>query len=500
VRLERRDTRFLISLYNLANVAPRQTTNLNLAAEDVEAAYRTILDQVKGAGGRVVTSQLNRPRPDQTTGTITFEAPADAADVLLGAVRAAGEVMRLDVSQNPDAQNVTEAKRGFAVQVFSIASVAPRETTTLRLAARGVPDAFNKLREAVRSAQGARILSSQLAEQDPAAVTGSLDFEVRRADWASVETALREAGQVVSRNVARSADTENTVDTKIRLQVVLVDEAALQPRESVAVQLAVADVPARYAKLLEVIGAAQARLLQSQHSEEQAQNKLLGTLDFDVRRENRPPVETALGEAGDVVSRSVTRSTDTQNTLDDKVRLSLTLTDAGKLPPRETTTLGMETADVEKAKEQVESAALGMGGRVVDSTLSREQDGRVIAKVVADVPLTKSLEMVRRTRDQGRVLYRRDAREESVPQGQLARARVDVTIANEDLIVQNDRGIGSAVRDALRTSVTGLLWSLQLILVGLLLVAPWALLAYGAWRLIRRGRARRQQPPATAAA
>jgi glycine cleavage system regulatory protein len=499
VRLERRDTRFLISLYNLANVAPRQTTNLNLAAEDVEAAYRTILDQVKGAGGRVVTSQLNRPRPDQTTGTITFEAPAEAADVLLGAVRATGEVTRLDVTQNPDAQNVTEAKRGFAVQVFSIASVAPRETTTLRLAARGVADAFNKLREAVRSAQGARILSSQLAEQDPANVTGTLDFEVRRADWAAVEAALREAGQVVSRNVTRSADTENTVDTKIRLQVVLADEAALQPRETVAVQLAVSDVPARYAKLLEAAGAAQARVLQSQLSEDQAQKNVTGTVAFDVRRENRPAMEAALNEAGDVVSRTVVRSTDTQNTLDDKVRLSLTLTDAAKLPPRETTTLGMESPDVEKAKEQVESLALGMGGRVVDSTLSREQDGRVIAKVVADVPLAKSLEMVRKTRDQGRVQFRRDAREEGVPQGSLARARVDVTIANEDLIVQNDKGLGSTIREGLRTSVTGLLWSLQLIVVGLLLVAPWALIVYAGWRLFRRARTRRQ-PPAAAPA
>lgn len=488
VKVERRDTRFLISLYNLANVAPRQTTSLNLAAEDVEAAYRTILDQVKSAGGRVVTSQLNRPRPNQTTGTITFESPADGADLLLGAVRAAGEVMRLDVSQNPDAQNVTEAKRGFVVQVFSIASVAPRETTVLRVAARDVAESFNRLRESVRAAQGAQILSSQLKEDDPANVAGSIDFEVRRQDWAAVETALGAAGQVVSRNVTRSADTENTVDTKVRLQVMLVDEAALQPRESVSVQLAVADVPGQHAKLLEALGAAQARILQSQLSEDQAQQNVTGTLVFDVRRENHAAIIQALAEAGDAVSRSVARSTDTQNTMDDKLRLSLTLTDADRLPPRETTTLGMEAADVEKAKEQIEALALGLGGRVVESTLSREPTGEVVAKVVADVPLGRSMEMVRKTRDQGRVRLRRDARDESVPQGSLARARVDVTLANEDLIVESGQGLVARIREGLRTSMTGLLWSVQLIVIGLFLVAPWALIVYFAWRLIRRRR------------
>ena len=491
-RVERKETRFLISLYNLANVAPRQVTNLNLAAEDVEVAYRSILDQVKSAGGRVVTSQLNRPRPDQTTGTITFEAPAEGADVLLGAVRAAGEVMRLEVSQNPDAQNVTEAKRGFSVQVFSMASVAPRETTSLRLAARGVADAFNKLRESVRTTEGARILSSQLAEQDPANVTGTLDFEVRRGDWATVEAALREAGAIVSRNVSRSADAENTVDTKIRLQVVLVDEAALGAQETVTLQLAVADVPAQYAKLLEAAAGGQARVLQSQLAEQQTGNDVTGTLVFDVRRENRSALDRATGEAGDVVSRSVVRSTDTQNTLDDKVRVSLTLTDADRLPPRETTTLGLEVKDVDRAKDQIQSLAISLGGRVVDSTLSREQTGRVMARVVADVPLGKAMEMVQKARDAGRVQFRRDARDENVPEGKLARARVDVTLANEDLIVEGGQGLGDKIRGGLRTSVTGLLWSVQLIVVGLFLVAPWALIVWFGWKLIRRNRARRK--------
>jgi hypothetical protein len=286
------------------------------------------------------------------------------------------------------------------------------------------------------------------------------------------------------------------VDTKVRLQVVLVDEASLQPRESVTVQLAVPDVPGRYAKLLEALASAQARVLQSQLSEQEAQKNVIGTLVFDVRRENRAAIDRAVAEAGDVVSRSVVRSTDTQNTLDDKVRLSLTLTDAGRLPPRETTTLGMEAADVEKAKEQIESVALSLGGRVVDSTLSREPNGRVMAKVVADVPLGRSMEMVRRTRDQGLVQFRRDARDEAVPQGTLARARVDVTLANEELIVEGGQGLGERIREGLRTSVTGLLWSVQLIVIGLLLVAPWALIVYFGWRIARRAKTRNRSPAA----
>jgi hypothetical protein len=65
---------------------------------------------------------------------------------------------------------------------------------------------------------------------------------------------------------------------------------------------------------------------------------------------------------------------------------------------------------------------------------------------------------------------------------------VDVTLANEDMIVESGQGLGSRIREGLRTSAAGLLWSVQLIVVGLFLVAPWALIMWFVWRLVRRGR------------
>ena len=495
-KVERQATRLLISLYNLANIEPREKTSLNIAAPDVEKAYRAVLDQVKSAGGRVVTSQLNRPRPDQTTGTVTFESPTEQADVLLGAVRAVGEVMRLDVNQNPDTQNTTDAKRGFSVQIFSLAAVAPRETTTLRIATRRVPESFNTLRDAVQGAESGRLLTSQIAEQDGsgAVVTANLDFEVRREDWPAVEAGLAESGQIVSRQVNRSSDTENTVDTKIRLTVTFIDETQLNPRETVSTQLGVTDVPGVYGKLLEVLRAADARILSSELNQAERDN-VTGSLSFDLRAPQRAAVEQALAKAGDVVSRSVTRSSDTSaNTLDDKIRYSVTITDADRLPPRETTTLGMEVDDVDRAVNNVRDTAVALGGRTVDATLAKEKSGRVIGKLVVDVPLNKGLEILTKARDQGRVQVRRDSRDERVPEGQLTRLRLDVTFANEAPIVEAEDSLAGTFKGGLRTSAAGLLWSLRLIVIGLFLVLPWALILWAVWRVVR-GRRRRAAEP-----
>ena len=62
---------------------------------------------------------------------------------------------------------------------------------------------------------------------------------------------------------------------------------------------------------------------------------------------------------------------------------------------------------------------------------------------------------------------------QQVPEGALARAQIDVTLGNGEGIVAGDQGLWATIRNGLSTSVAGLLWSLQLIVIGLFLVGPW---------------------------
>src|SRR5690606_11864050 len=108
---------------------------------------------------------------------------ADRAPALLEALRQGGEVMRLSVIENPDTQNVTTAKRGFVINLQALATVPPRETTTMQLAAADVPAAFDRLMQAVQAPDvAARVIHSQLNQQDRRSVSAVIDLEVRRAN------------------------------------------------------------------------------------------------------------------------------------------------------------------------------------------------------------------------------------------------------------------------------------------------------------------------------
>ena len=301
-------------------------------------------------------------------------------------VRAAGETMKLDVNDNPDVQNVTTAKRGFSVALASTAVVVPRETETMQVAAVNVKDARDKVLAAANAAgPAARVLQSQLNENDQQNVTATIELDVKRGDaLAAVEKAIADAGQIISRAVARSIDTEKTLDSKVHLQ--------------------------------------------------------------------------------------------------------LTLGAAEKLPPREMTRMRVELSDVEAAMGDIQASAQQAGGRVVESNLSSDTQGRSEAHVIVEVPLDKSGELVGRAKGLGAVRAIDSARNPQIPAGPLARARVDVTFGNGQALVGPDKGLWASIRSGLSTSLAGLAYSVRLIVIGLCFVLPWALILFAGWRLWKRRR------------
>ena len=85
-----------------------------------------------------------------------------------------------------------------------------------------------------------------------------------------------------------------------------------------------------------------------------------------------------------------------------------------------------------------------------------------------------------------------------IPDSPLAIARLDVTLSNKDLIVPTDEGLGTSVRGGLADSFKILGWSLRILIFGLCILLPWALVVWAIYRLIVR--MRRRSTAATPAA
>ncbi len=373
-----------------AGVTESEVVQTGVEVEDVEQAYRDALAAVTAANGRVTKSDLKQVSSGQFNATLNFEVAPDAAGPVRDRLRQLGRVARLEITRSTTADTGTvtkdaKVKRGdtqFQVQLYNVTAMPPRESAGLKLATEDVAKGYRDVRTAVEKAKG-RVLASTLNETDKSNPTAQLDFEVKRTEEAAVQTAIGAAGEVVSRQVSRAAESDAVTDTKVLLRVEFVNPHRLAPRETVG--------------------------------------------------------------------------------------------------------LVVEAADVDAAGAVLVNAVKDAGGRVADSGTGTERGtGRVTARYVVDVPLASAAGIAERAKASGSVKVNQVTRNNAAPDGRYATARLDVTFTTPDRIVAPDDGFGPQVKKGLSYSVSALFASLAWLLFGLLVVLPWAVVLYLGYRLLRR--------------
>jgi hypothetical protein len=149
---------------------------------------------------------------------------------------------------------------------------------------------------------------------------------------------------------------------------------------------------------------------------------------------------------------------------------------------------------VDKALADLEAAAIAARGRAVDSTPSttRNDKGEPTGRIVLDVPLARAGEIVNDVRGAGRVTATRRSRDDRDPEGDLSRARIEVTIGT-GAIMAGEGSLWDPIKSGLRTSAVGLMYALQFLIIGLCLIGPFLV---GLWVLVRMFRWARRKPAA----
>ncbi|HSV13246.1 MAG TPA: DUF4349 domain-containing protein, partial [Tepidisphaeraceae bacterium] len=538
VQVEQKDTRFSIALYNLANLAPRETTVLRVAVRDVQDTYRKTLSAVRKetgapgaapaeggdnaannaadkaatrAAGRVLSSNLTGQQADQMAATIVAEVRADQADAVLELIRSSGEVLASALATNQDNASSTSAKRGIQLTLVNFSTVAPKEVDTLNIAVPDVDEAYKKLLVLIRTdvpppAPGqapanpllpsttGRVLASNVNGQQPEQMVADIRAEIRSDQAQRVLDAVRGSGEILNSTSAETPEANNSTLAKRGLQVRLVNVAAIGAREAQALRLVAADVPEAYTRLLSSLQdmqtAGNARVISSQLNQNDARN-VTATMTFDAQRKALPSVDKAFKDAGvDFLSRNIVRSTDTSGTLDTKVRFQIdALVSADSLEPRRKTVLAVEVDDPEKAMEIMRSGIAGTPAREVDFNMASDKSGRVTGTIVIEAPVSNIPAILDRAHHLGDEKVNQVVKNQQVSDTRFARERVELTLSSRAPIVSSDKGLGSTIRAALSAAAGALLYSMYLVVTGVLFVLPFALLIWVGMVVFRRRKA-----------
>jgi hypothetical protein len=483
-KVQKGDTQFLLSIYNLANVAPRETIILRIAASEVPAVYQKLRDAISKAKGHVVNANLDEKDRQNINAQIDFDVSrAGQADVQ-AALALAGETLSRQVNRVPDGDNVTDSKVLYRLVLIDADSIQPRESITTKIAAVDVRAAYEKLRETLAKAKS-RVINAKLDEQDRRNIVAVLEFTFHRKDEGVLQIALTAAGETLARQVSRLPESPTLTDSKVLVRLELIQADALPPRETVTLRVAANDVPAAYESLRTAVNKAKGRISNALLSEEDRRN-VKAFLVFDVPRNDEAAIQAVLNASGEALARKVERQQENAAVTDTKVGFKVELIAATTISPRETTTLALEVSDVSGTLRDFNSQVAEAQGRIVKTDVGQERNGQVIARVEFDVPLSATAGLVEKFRSAGQVRGHQVRRDPEAPEGKLALGRIVVTLSNADVLVPTDQGFWSQIRRGLGFSLRGLAISANFLIIGLLFVLPWALLVYAVVLLLRR--------------
>lgn len=471
-------------------IAETEHIRMNLEVEDVEKAQQQALTSITAAKGRITKAEMKQQSAGQYSAVIDFDVAAEGANALRDQLKKLGEVTVLDIDRlrkaeggsNPP-QDVKVERRDvqFSVTLRNVATVPPRETINLTLAAADVDAAYQKILAQAKKVMG-RVVLSNLAQQRTNQTTGTIQVEIKTPEADAFLQTLKEAGDVLKIQSNENPDTANVTKSKRGFVISLLSLAQVEPRERHDLELAAKDVPTAFRAVQDAVVKAKGRIINATLNEQDRQN-ITAELDFDVRRVEESTIDAALKAGGDVFARKVTRSPDSDNVIDSKVRLVVKMVNAARLLPRETYTFVMEVSDVEKSADTLSAFVAEAKGRTAEAKIDKEKDGKVTAALAYYVNMGGAPILVEKVKGIGTVRVQRITRNPQVPDTDLAPARIEIILTNREMLV-GEEGLWPQIRAGLKTSFTALSYSLMIIIIGLLAVLPWVLVIYAVIRLV----------------
>jgi uncharacterized protein DUF4349 len=496
VKVNRRDTQLQLSIFNVDAYSPRSTDNLSLACGDVESAYHSIMDFLNRSDrARVIDSNLNRPTPDTTSGVISFEIRENSADATLAFLRSLGTSLQFTVAENRDADSVTSSKRGFNVTLMPLAGIAAQETddmTILPLNA-DLLATYNALLDLANQPDvKARIVDKDLQQTNGVFVSATIAMEVGRDKLDAAEQKIAAAGKIVARKADRQPDSPNVIDTKLLLRFSFVNVDALEPRQTFVRELAADDASAAYQSILDAARASGAKIRSADLQVQPGQNTT-GQLEFDLPADKQPALQQTLDHATTLIGQTTNRAAEGDATTESKVRYRLTVYQTDQLAPRRSFTMEIQTPRAESAAADVTTAALSAGGQVLEHSTRTEPDGGAVTRLVLTAPLAKADSIAASASSAGTLLKDESVENAQAPSGPAARARLEIEFNTEAGVVADNNGLFAAIKQGLTTSIRGLLWSIQLLVIGLCLIVPWLLAGWAGWKYFRRSPRSRQR-------
>jgi hypothetical protein len=229
-KVRRGDAIFLVQLYNVTNMAARETTTVQLAVADVPKSYQALQQAVDKAKGRFVTGQLNENDRQNITAQLDFEVRRGQEGALQTALTAAGEIIARQTTRAVASENTTDAKVAYRLSLINVAKIPPREVVTLGIEVTDVDRELVVIEAAVKDAKGRKV-DSVVGHERSGKVTARVIYDVPLAAAPELIEKLKRLGTVRAQQSIQNPQAPEGSFAIARLDVTLSNRDMIVPKD-----------------------------------------------------------------------------------------------------------------------------------------------------------------------------------------------------------------------------------------------------------------------------
>lgn len=150
------DVLFQVTLNNIVNIRPKQSTKLDVVSADVRAGFEKLKDEIiRVYKGQIRDAKLDESQDKQKAiATIDFSVPTEKKADMDKLIASIGPTLDRVNTQAPITELSTEQKFGYQLTLYSIATVEPREKVRLHIEVSNVENRSAEIADLVKEAKG----------------------------------------------------------------------------------------------------------------------------------------------------------------------------------------------------------------------------------------------------------------------------------------------------------------------------------------------------------
>jgi hypothetical protein len=230
IKPKEHDTHFEVTFNNLVNIAPRNSTTLQIATKDVAAGYAKLHEAIAQVKGQVRNTNLNETDSKNVDASIEFTVPTAHKQAIDKAIAEVGTLLTRNNVQAAITQLASERKFGYHVTLVNVANIPPREKTQLKFEVKNVDQTAAKLKELVAAAKG-RITDARTQRRPNGEVAAILAFDVPLAAKDSLVSQFMETAKLIGQEEERTAQAPENDLAVAHLHVILAGESPIVPSD-----------------------------------------------------------------------------------------------------------------------------------------------------------------------------------------------------------------------------------------------------------------------------